>query len=223
MRILLVEDDQSIGKNIKTLLEDQNYITNWLTTGEDVAVEVAGGEYDLLILDIMLPDISGIEVLKLIREDKNNIPILLLTALGQIDNIKAGLDAGADDYLRKPFDVEELMARIRALLRRMPIVQSNMVAIGPKYKLDITKRILFDHQNQTVSLSPKEYGLLEYLSKKPDIPINRWELYDHVWGDNDGASNTVDVHIRYLRKKIKDDDGQIIKTVKGVGYMLCTK
>lgn len=222
MRILVVEDDLQIATNLKKILSAHLYVVDSEKTGEGALFQAETQNYDLIILDWMLPDLDGIEVCKMLRKKSVITPILMLTAKVQVENIVDGLEGGADDYLTKPFSMDVLLARIKVLIRR---VNSNpltpIIKIGG-LSLDTNKRVVMKG-NKQIELAPKEYVLLEYLVMHKCKAIDRMELMEHVWGETiDEFSNTVDVHIRYLRKKIDEPYGtNLIKTVKNKGYMLC--
>jgi len=222
MRILIVEDDLQIGQNLKKILESQLYVVDWEKTGEGALYQVETQDYDLIILDWMLPDSDGVELCKEIRKKEIKKPILMLTAKVQVNDIVTGLESGADDYLTKPFSMDVLLARIKVLIRRI-----NNSSLAPLIKmgdlvLDTNKRIVMKGK-KVIELAPKEYALLEYLIMNKCKAIDRMEIMEHVWGETiDEFSNTVDVHIRYLRKKIDEPyKTNLIKTVKNKGYMIC--
>lgn len=222
MRILVVEDDLQIGQNLKKILESHLYIVDWEKTGEGALFNAETQNYDLIILDWMLPDSDGIHICEDLRKKSIQTPILMLTAKVQVENIVTGLESGADDYLTKPFSMEVLLARIKVLIRRVnssPL--ASIIKMG-KLSLDTNKRIVLRGTRQ-IELAPKEYVLLEYLVMHKCKALDRMELMEHVWGETiDEFSNTVDVHIRYLRKKIDEPFGtNLIKTVKNKGYMIC--
>jgi len=222
MRILVVEDDIQIAQNLKKILETQLYVVDLEKTGEGAIFQAETQEYDLIILDWMLPDLDGIQVCKDIRKKSIQTPILMLTAKVQVENIVSGLESGADDYLTKPFSMDVLLARIKVLIRRVntkplaPIIKMGDIA------LDTNKRTVMKAK-EYIELAPKEYVLLEYLIMHKCKAIDRMEIMEHVWGETiDEFSNTVDVHIRYLRKKIDEPYGtNLIKTIKNKGYMIC--
>lgn len=222
MRILVVEDDTQIAQNLKKILETQLYVVDLEKTGEGALFQAETQEYDLIILDWMLPDLDGIHVCKDIRKKSIQTPILMLTAKVQVDNIVSGLESGADDYLTKPFSMDVLLARIKVLIRRVntkplaPIIKMGSIS------LDTNKRTVM-RGKEYIELAPKEYVLLEYLIMHKCKAIDRMEIMEHVWGETiDEFSNTVDVHIRYLRKKIDEPYGtNLIKTIKNKGYMIC--
>ena len=222
MRILIIEDDLQIGLNLKKILESHLYIIDWEKTGEGALFQAETQDYDLIILDWMLPDKDGIQVCKDLRSKSIQTPILMLTAKVQVDDIVDGLESGADDYLTKPFSIEVLLARIKVLIRRV-----NNNPLAPIIKmgdltLDTNKRMVMRGKNY-ISLAPKEYVLLEYLIMHKCKAIGRMEIMEHVWGETiDEFSNTVDVHIRYLRKKIDEPyNSHLITTIKNKGYMIC--
>lgn len=221
MRILIIEDDEQIAENIHAMLENKSYAADIANNAEEGLVKINDNPYDLIILDWMLPDKDGPEVCSIIRKQSISVPILMLTAKTQPEDIIVGLDSGADDYLTKPFAIGELIARVRALLRR-----SNPIVPDPTIKIDDltidTNTRSVQRGTQQVLLSPKEYALLEYLCKNQGVCVPRLDILSHVWDENaDELSNTVDVHIRYLRSKI--DEGhknKLIHTVKGKGYFI---
>lgn len=219
MRIIIVEDDEKIAHNIKILLSEkyQVDISNFVNDG---IVRILSNDFDLAIIDWMFPEGSGLDIIKEVREEENKIPILMLTARTQTDDVVKGLGAGADDYLTKPFKNEELLARISSLLRRKETsYQSEIVQFG-LLRFNTKQRRVFVNKNE-IKLSPREFDLLEYLLRFKNEPVERLTLLSHVWGGSiDELSNTVDVHIRYLRKKL-GPTANYIKTVKGVGYLLC--
>ena len=222
MRILIVEDDLQIGRNLKKILESHLYIIDWEKTGEGCLFQAETQDYDLIILDWMLPDLDGIQVCNMLRKKAVQAPILMLTAKAQVENIVTGLESGIDDYLTKPFSMDVLLARIKVLIRRKinsplaPIIKLGSLS------LDTNKRVVMK-DDDLIDLAPKEYVLLEYLVMHKCKAIDRMELMEHVWGETiDQFSNTVDVHIRYLRKKIDEPyQTNLIKTIKNKGYMIC--
>jgi len=221
MRILVVEDESKIADLIKKGLESEGYAVDIAADGEQGFVKGKKDIYDLIILDLMLPKKDGLDVCKEIRRAKVETPILMLTARDSIKNKIDGLDVGADDYLTKPFDFGELLARIRALLRR-PAGQSknDTIKIGD-LKIKIKSREVY-RGNKKINLTTKEFNLLEYLARRVGEVVTRTEISEHVWDQNyDPFSNIVDVYIRYLRRKLdKKSSSQIIETVRGAGYRL---
>jgi len=222
MKILIIEDDEGILHNIQKILEQEQYLVDTSMNGKDGLYKAEIDDYDLIILDWMLPDIGGNEIIKILRNKKVSTPIMLLTAKSQLEDKLEGFESGADDYLTKPFEMKELLARVGALIRRnFPQSPSSLIKIDD---LEINSNTCQVHrQGVAIQLAPKEYALLEYLARNPCTVIDRMSLMNHVWGETlDSFSNTVDVHISYLRTKI---DGpypkKLIKTVKNKGYMLC--
>lgn len=224
MRLLLVEDDSIISKNIMIFLKRKGYSVDLSESIEDAYDKSTTEDYDLIILDRGLPDGDGITLIKKIRDEDVHIPILVLTARNEDIDIIEGLNLGSDDYLSKPFDMEILIARIKALTRRLnkiplkPILEINDLVIN-------LNSAEVKRNNVTIKLSPREYSILEYMAIHPNQIIDRMTLLSHAWDENvDMFSNTVDVHIKYLRNKV--DEGhevKLIKTIRGKGYMLCKK
>lgn len=221
MRLLIIEDDVQIASNLQTILKGSSYASDTALNAKSGLAKIADTDYDLIILDWMLPDMDGPQVLKQLRSTGLTCPILMLTAKSQVEDIVLGLNAGADDYLTKPFEMAEFLARIRTLLRRLP-----PSVVNPTIRIADLEINTNTHEarraGRAIHLSPKEYSLLEYLATHAGQSIDRISLLSHVWDENaDEFSNTVDVHIRYLRSKI--DDGhrlKLIHTVKGKGYLL---
>ncbi len=220
MRILVVEDDPRLGANLKKGLEAASYAVDWATDGEDALLMALTVPYDLIVLDLLLPGKNGVEVCRELRNQRRTMPVLMLTALGEVDHRVAGLDSGADDYLTKPFAFRELEARVRALLRR-----------GGEHKtpqlrfLDITLDTL-THEvkrgDRTIELSSKEYALLEFMMRHPRQVLSRTMIAEHVWDyDAENLSNVIDVYIRYLRRKLcEGGEPDVIHTVRGSGYQI---
>lgn len=222
MRILIVEDEQRIAENIKTMLIQDHYVVDLAFDAQTGLQKALGEDYDLIILDWMLRAQSGLDICRTLRRADVATPILMLTARSQLDDKLSGLDSGADDYLTKPFAMPELMARVRALLRRPAVAQANPILVIADLSIDTNTQVV-NRGGDSIALSPREYALLEYLARHKNQVIDRLQLLSHVWdAQTDAFSNTVDVHIRYLRKKIDDPHHRkLIKTVKGKGYMLC--
>lgn len=220
MRLLVVEDEKKLNELITKKLEKEYYGVDSCFDGEEAVRYVEGTEYDAIILDIMLPKLDGFEVIKRIRAKKNKVPILLLTARDNIDDKVKGLDYGADDYLVKPFIFEELMARIRVLLRRNSGNADNIITIA-NLKVDLDAKTVF-RDDVLIKLSGREYSILEYLIRNKGKILPRERIEDHIWNyEYEGGTNVIDVYIRYLRKKI--DDGytpKLIHTARGLGYVL---
>jgi len=220
MKILLIEDEINIGKFVKQGLTEEGYIVDHIDNGVDGASYSISGEYDLIILDILLPGKNGIEVCKEVREYGCTTPILMLTALDSIDDKVNGLDAGADDYLSKPFAFKELLARIRALSRRPKEVMERYLKIEDLTLDTVTHTVKRGHTD--IELTAKEYALLEFLMRNPNRVLSRTQILEKVWNqDFYSESNVVDVYIRYLRNKIdKGFEKQLITTERGFGYKI---
>ena len=220
MRLLVVEDEKKLNELITKKLEKEYYGVDSCFDGEEAVRYVEGTEYDAIILDIMLPKLDGFEVIKKIREKKNKVPILLLTARDNIDDKVKGLDYGADDYLVKPFIFEELMARIRVLLRRNSGNADNVITIA-NLKVDLDAKLVF-RDDMLIKLSGREYSILEYLIRNKGKILPRERIENHIWNyEYEGGTNVIDVYIRYLRKKIDDSyTPKLIHTVRGLGYVL---
>ena len=220
MRLLVVEDEKKLNELITKKLKKEYYGVDSCFDGEEAVRYVEGTEYDAIILDIMLPKLDGFEVIKKIRAKKNKVPILLLTARDNIDDKVKGLDYGADDYLVKPFIFEELMARIRVLLRRNSGNADNVITIA-NLKVDLDAKTVF-RDDLLIKLSGREYSILEYLIRNKGKILSRERIEDHIWNyDYEGGTNVIDVYIRYLRKKIDDSyTPKLIHTIRGLGYVL---
>jgi DNA-binding response OmpR family regulator len=219
MRILVVEDEKKVASFIKKGLQQEGYAADIVNDGSEAVQNATLFDYDLIVLDLMLPTKSGLDVLREVRSTKPKLPVLVLTAKGAVDDKVAGLDAGADDYLIKPFAFAELSARIRALLRR-GTQQSTRLHVAD-LEMDTTLRQV-RRGGQTIDLKLKEYALLEFLLRNAHRPVTRTMIVEHVWDIHfDSISNVVDVHINSLRNKIdKGFQRPLIHTVRGVGYML---
>lgn len=223
MTILVVEDEVKITRFVKRGLEMEHYTVEVAYDGEEALQKAEINNYDLIILDIMLPKIDGIEVCKKLREKKINTPIIMLTARDTVEDRINGLDAGADDYLIKPFSFGELVARIRALLRREKTVKSTKLIVGDLV-LDPSKHEVYRGKKE-LHLSSKEYRLLDYMMRRPGHVCTRTMIGEHIWGYNfTDDSNVIDVYVSYLRRKI--DNGfksKLIHTVRDVGYKIQDK
>jgi two-component system OmpR family response regulator len=217
MKILVVEDEKGVASFIKKGLEEEDYTIDLAMSGEEGLSLVARNLYDLVILDIMLPGMSGIELCRKIRQMDIHSPVLMLTARDSIRDKVAGLDSGADDYLTKPFSFEEFLARVRALLRRKPDQLTELACEGMRVET-ITHRVFIGEHE--VVLRPKEYSLLVYLLKNRGQAVSRRMLLSDVWGyDFDPNTNVVDVHIKSLREKLgRYSKTHFIRSVRGVGY-----
>jgi len=222
MRILVVEDEHKIANALKKGLEQESYAVDVCYTGQDGLDMAETEEYDLLILDLMLPEVDGITITKTLREHKNHTSILILTAKGDISEKIVGLDSGADDYLTKPFSFEELLARVRALSRRPRTVLSSTLTVGDLSLDPATFEV--KRGSQEITLSSKEFSLLEYLMRNSGKIVSKDKIINHVWDyDSDVLPNTVEVYIKYLRNKIDKPfprSRPLIQTVRGFGYKL---
>lgn len=224
MRILVVEDEHRIANTIKKGLEQERYAVDVAYDGEK-GLDLASVEsYDVIILDLMLPKVDGLTICKTLRENGNHVPILILTAKGQIRDKIEGLDSGADDYLAKPFSFDELLARIRALGRRPKEILSNTLSIS-NLSLD-TKSFVVKRDKKEIPLSGKEFALLEYLMRNKQRVVTKDEIISHVWDyDSNILPNTVEVYIRNLRNKIDKPfkGNELIHTARGFGYKVASK
>jgi DNA-binding response OmpR family regulator len=220
MRILVVEDERRIAAFIKRGLEEEHYAVDVAYDGEEALDWVAVVDYDLIVLDVLLPKKDGIQVCSESRAQGNKVPILMLTARDAIEDRVQGLDSGADDYLVKPFAFQELLARIRALLRRSGEVKTTRLQVGDLVLDTLTHRAT--RGGRVIELTAREYALLEFLMRHPDQVLSRTQISEHVWDyDFFSTSNVVDVYIRYLRRKIdKGFKVKLIKTVRGAGYKI---
>lgn len=221
MRILIVEDERKIARALGRALKNEKYAVDISYDGTDAYAMAGMIDYDLLILDRMIPgDYDGLSLTKKLREEGKNVPILLLTALGATQDKTEGLDGGADDYLTKPFALDELLARVRALLRR-PQTSVEMVLRVADLSLDLnTHEVL--RNNQKIELTNKEFSLLEYLVRNAGRPVSKEQIIAHVWDyDADILPNNIEVYISYLREKVdKPFKDKLIKTVRGLGYKI---
>lgn len=220
MRILIAEDEKDLNRLIERKLTREGYSVDCAFDGAE-ALDFAGlAEYDCIILDVMMPEYDGFEVLKRLRAKKVNSPVIFLTARDTVSDKIRGLDGGANDYIVKPFSFDELMARIRANTRQNTGEQSSIYTVKD-LTLD-TARHRVCRGNRKIELSAKEYQLLEFLMKNSGIVLSRESIENHIWNfDYEGGTNVVDVYIRYLRKKIDDGyDEKLIKTVRGIGYSI---
>jgi heavy metal response regulator len=219
MRLLVVEDEKRIADFLCRGLQGAGYAVDAAPTGADALEHIHAADYDLVVLDLMLPDMDGLSVLERIRSRKVGPPVLILSARSTLDDRVKGLELGADDYLVKPFAFVELLARVRALLRRgQPAPEKLQVA---DLALDCIRRKV-TRGPETIDLAPKEFGILEYMMRNRGRPLSRTMIVEHVWDmDYDGLTNIVDVYIRHLRSKIDDRFPQkLIQTVRGIGYMI---
>jgi DNA-binding response OmpR family regulator len=221
MRILIVDDECSLLKQLQDIFESQRYTTITAMDGEQALDKLFEIPFDLIVLDIMMPKRDGLSVLQEIRRAEIRTPVLMLTAKSDIDDKIKGLDQGADDYLAKPFSVAELLARVRALLRRVTEHATPVLGIRD-IRLDTVSREVTTGDSP-VELTPKEFAILEFLLYNKNRAVSRFSLAEHVWGEDFDPftmSNTIDVHIKNLRHKIGDPDGSVIRTIRGVGYVI---
>lgn len=221
MRVLIVEDERKISAYVKRGLEESGYAVDAAYTGREALDWAESAPYDVIVLDILLPEMDGLSVCRELRQKKNRTPILMLTARDSIDDRVAGLDAGADDYLVKPFAIKELLARLRALSRRAGDVPKSPIMEFADLTLDTSTRQV-KRNGRTIELAAKEYAVLECLIREPERVLTRTLIAEHVWNyDTFNQSNVVDVYIRNLRRKIDDGfDVKLIHTVRGAGYRL---
>jgi heavy metal response regulator len=220
MRVLVVEDEERIAAFIEAGLTEAGYAVDVAHAGDEALDWTSVVEYDLIVLDVMLPGRDGFEVASILRKRRVSTPILMLTARDAIDDRIRGLDSGADDYLIKPFAFGELLARLRALSRREPVVTSSVLQVAD-LTLDTTTRQA-TRQGVPIDLTTKEFSLLAYLMRHPNQVMTRTMIAEHVWNyDFDAVTNVIDVHIRYLRRKIDEPfDTKLIQTVRGAGYRI---
>jgi two-component system copper resistance phosphate regulon response regulator CusR len=220
MRVLLAEDDRRLGASIARGLRDQAYAVDLVEDGARALTEALIVDYDAVVLDVMLPSLGGFDVARTLRTRGVSVPILMLTARDAIADRVAGLDAGADDYLVKPFAFDELLARLRALLRRGPRLAPDILAVGD-LEVD-TRRQTASRGGRAIGLTSKEYALLEYLARHPGRVVPRAEISAHVWDDNhDPTSNNLEVLVNRVRRKVDDAATvPLIHTRRGAGYML---
>lgn len=219
MRLLVVEDDVDVARFLRRGLTEAAYATDVVSDGESALEMTALNPYDTIILDLMIPSPDGLEVCRRIRAAGSHVPILILTARDSVDEKIAGLDAGADDYLAKPFEFGELLARLRALLRRGTVTLSPVITAG-EMQID-TRSHRVTVAEQPLTLTTKEYSVLEYLARNSGRIVTREEIAEHVWGqDYDPFSNLIEVYINRLRRHIeKASNVRFIQTVRGAGYM----
>ncbi len=223
MRILVVEDDAALASVVVRALREESYAVDLAQDGQEAEWSAFENPYDLIILDLMLPRKDGLSVLKTLRQAGNHTPVLILTAKDTATDVVAGLDTGADDYLKKPFSLDELMARVRALLRRQPSDTGAIIEVGP-LKIDPARKEV-TRSGAKIDLTAKEFALLEYMARHAGTVLTRTQLSEHVWDMNfEPTSNVVDVYVGYLRNKVdKAFDFAMIKTMRGHGYMLDTE
>jgi len=220
MRILVIEDEPKVASFIRRALEEESYAVDGADNGTD-GLDLAKTEsYDLVILDLMLPGLPGLEVLKRLRAARKKVPVLILTARSQVDQKVTGLDAGADDYLTKPFAIDELLARVRALLRRGLGDPTGLLQVDDLVLTPATREVT--RGGQRIELTTKEYALLEYFMRNAGRVLTRPMISEHVWNlDFDTFTNVIDVYVNYLRNKIdRGRERKLIHTVRGSGYVM---
>jgi two-component system, OmpR family, response regulator len=219
MRLLLVEDDVKLVRALARGLEREGYHVDVAPSAEDGLVQVARHDYEAVVLDVMLPGADGFSMCQSLRRTDRWVPVLMLTARSDIGDRIRGLDAGADDYLVKPFDFGELLARLRALIRRGPTERPAVLEVG-ELRVDPVARVV-TLSGVAVDLSPREFAVLEFLARHAGRPASRTQLLEHVWDEEDVSPNVVDVYVGYLRKKLdRPAEPQLIRTVRGVGFVL---
>ena len=221
MKILVVEDEKDLNKIITKYLKKSNYSVDSAYNGEEALDYINVGEYDVIILDIMMPKMNGYDFIKRIRRDKNNVAVLMLTAKDSLEDKVKGLDLGADDYLVKPFEFDELLARIRAMLRRNYRESATNILVIGDVELDTVKKSVTKN-GSIIELTAKEYEVLEYLLRNKNRILSREQIREHVWDfDYEGESNIIDVLIKNIRQKIDDNKKEsIIQTKRGAGYVI---
>jgi two-component system copper resistance phosphate regulon response regulator CusR len=219
MQLLIVEDEPKIAQFIHDAIQGLGYTASLVGNGAQARNLFSNFEFDLVILDILLPDDDGVKICQHFKKQKKHIPILMLTTLNSIQHKVTGLDSGADDYMTKPFVIEELQARVRALLRRNQ--ESSSILKCADLSIDLIKRTVIRGE-QNIKLTTKEFSLLEYLCRNQDRPLTRSQIAQHVWDINfDPESNIVDVYIKQIRKKLDHNpEVKLIKTIVGIGYTL---
>ena len=220
MRILVVEDEKKVASFIKKGLEEEGYAVDVAADGEEGLAMALARVHDLIILDIRLPRMDGLHVLQALRQDKVTTPVLLLTVRATIEDKVLGLDAGADDYLSKPFAFQELVARVRALLRRRAEAEPTILQVGD-LSLDPARRTVA-RGGEKIDLTAREFTLLDYFMRHPGRVLTRTMIAEHVWDYSfDTSTNVIDVYVNYLRKKIDTDrEPKLLHTIRGVGYVL---
>jgi two-component system OmpR family response regulator len=220
MRLLLVEDDAKLVSALQRGLQREGYAVDVAKTGDEAMAQAEVHDYDAVVLDVMLPGPDGFSVCEALRRKERWAPVLMLTARDQVKDRIRGLDAGADDYLVKPFDFGELLARLRALIRRGPTERPPVLEVGD-LRVDPATHVVTRADRQ-VELTPREFALLEFLARRAGEVVSREELLEHVWDESyDGSTNVVDVYVGYLRKKLERRPfRRIIHTVRGIGFML---
>jgi DNA-binding response OmpR family regulator len=222
MRVLVVEDNEKLGESLRKGLAQEGYAVDRARDGEEATLmlDAMGGEYDVVVLDLMLPVMDGMSVCRHLRAAGHTMPVLMLTARDGVEDRVGGLDAGADDYLTKPFSFDELAARLRALLRRPRVLPLTVLALGNVSAHPATRQVTV--KNAEVVLTAKEFGILELLLRHPRQVLSREQITRHLWNqDFDGSSNVVEVHVKNVRKKLTEAGTDArIETVRGAGYRI---
>jgi two-component system response regulator QseB len=219
MRLLLVEDDPMLGDAVQRVLQQESFAVDWVRDGVEAELALNAVPYDLVLLDLGLPEKNGLDILRDLRKRKISMPVIILTARDAVSDRIAGLDSGADDYLVKPFDPDELAARIRALLRRRDGRVEPLITFGPLVLNPATHELFC--LERPVRLSLREFSLLSILLERPGTTVSREQLEERLYGWNEEVdSNTIEVHIHNLRKKLGQD---LIRTIRGVGYLVVEK
>jgi heavy metal response regulator len=223
MRILLVEDEPQIADFIARGLSESGYSVDTARDGEEAVQWPSVADFDVIILDVMLPIVDGLEVCRTLRSQGIRTPILMLTARDAVEDRVLGLDSGADDYLVKPFAFAELLARVRALIRREPVLISNILQVGDLVMDTVTRQVT--RSGHDIELTAKEFSLLEYLMRHPNQVLSRTVIAEHIWNyDFANATNVIDVHVKNLRKKIDEgNETRLIHTVRGAGYRISAR
>jgi DNA-binding response OmpR family regulator len=220
MRLLVVEDDVKLVRALQRGLQGEGYAVDVALSGDEALAHASAHDYDVVVLDLMLPGMDGFTVCRTLRSTQRWMPVLMLTARADVGDRIDGLDAGADDYLVKPFDFGELLARLRALIRRGPAGRPLLLEVGD-LRIDPATRIV-TRAGRQVELTAREFEVLEFLARNAGQVVSRAQLLAHVWSEGyDGSPNVVDVYVGYLRKKLDDPfDRRVIRTVRGVGFLL---
>jgi two-component system, OmpR family, response regulator len=223
MRLLVVEDDVKLARALERGLQREGYAVDLAETGDDALSQASENDYDAVVLDVMLPGRDGFSVCRSMRSNERWAPVLMLTARDQVGDRIRGLDAGADDYLVKPFDFGELLARLRALIRRGPTERAPVLEVGDLH-IDPAARLV-TRAGREIELTVREFALLQFLAQRAGEVVSREQLLEHVWDTSEeGSTNVVDVYIGYLRNKVERPfRGKIIRTVRGIGFMLEAK
>ncbi|MBR6949994.1 MAG: response regulator transcription factor [Bacilli bacterium] len=221
MRILIVEDEESLADLVATRLKKEKYIVDVSNDGEDGLYNALMDVYDLILLDIMLPNVNGIDILKQIRENNIKAKVIMLTAKGELEDKLLGFSEGANDYIAKPFHIDELVARVNAQLR-IDTVVNNTIEFGD-LTLDLkASEIINKNNNEKISIINKEFQLLEYFMNNPSQVLSKEMIYDKVWGmDNDSISNNLEAYLSFIRKKLKNINSNVsIKSLRNIGYKM---